>query len=463
MRSEFESFAAKFRSLISRREYTEAHALIESFVPTSSSESRACMQMRAQTLICQGRHADAKNIIANARLQWGDNVNLLCDLAICNYKLELKGQWKEAIEALKEALSEFQNRLGHESYYRAALILAKNFEELGRFGDAIKLYKSLETRFSEEADLHQDKRIRSMAQLLRVKSMSGMIQGMGEVYERLRFFSESELNYPTFIEIQHALLLAELHLVGLNGARARWAKLAMRSDFKISDRNLLAFDAVDSYLSCPTNNWAKSLADARAMIEFMNVRADDTFEMLLMKLLTEAGDHSLLTQEIFAKYDTLSDSSYLRLLTLVAGKGTRELNDQVQRHLLLLVDRFDPFSKSLWLNRISPCDATIQPIKKIVQLTASGDLLFEERYISIQQHSSVHEFFKRICQNDSASIDELSLLLYQAPYSPSNFERLRKTVQKANRFLMELTLVDKAFKLTKSGVEIDPSIQIVRD
>ena len=227
-------------------QHKKAFKLIENYQPQSSVEARILGHGQAEVFMLLGQTKEALDLLLETRQKHGEHISLLTDIALCYYALSDFKNWKIAFEDLKRAYEAHKDLLAFERRSMAELNLARFYEEEGEVAVAADLYLKLMREMEERQDVARFFRV--MSQAMRVMSTFKMSNMLATTYRRMISVGKIDVSFHASIDVQHALLLSELTLVGPQNAGARLLEILRTDGVILYDKQLLYFNFLEECL-----------------------------------------------------------------------------------------------------------------------------------------------------------------------------------------------------------------------
>ena len=114
--------------------------LLSTLSPVTDADHRMMSHYQALLEMERGQYATAKTKMQAALDTYGENVNLLRDLIVCQYHLQDMLGFRSNLARMEEILDEKQDVLEHDSLVACELMVGKLLEEDARLAPALKFY-----------------------------------------------------------------------------------------------------------------------------------------------------------------------------------------------------------------------------------------------------------------------------------------------------------------------------------
>ncbi len=426
---------------------------IEHFEPRSLAERRLKEHLRGLIYEYSGNLEKAYSSYLLALEKYGENVNLIRDLASACYQLDLIAKWRFYHQMLRTSLADLGGTLSIESRISCTLQIGKYMEEDGDLSGALAVYEEC-FEFVKSVRNQDERRIlylRTLPQIVRLKSHFNHTEKMGFYYSELISINRSDCPKPLDTEVQHSLMLAEIYLVGINHAWARAKTLVDDTQLLESDRRLVYFDFLEEMLIR-----GESLTDGMRSYQHLCLNAN-SFETEISILAFNSENKRELV-ELSGLASVLSWSCYLRILILYFGRTQDEiLTDELRNKINLILSALPSAeAKGFWLNRMKPYlgagDLVINFSRE------ARTVVFQNKEVDLSRKKGMLILLDAMTDESEKSVDEMIRLLWHCDYSPENYHRLRMTVHRLNQVLYDLTAIPKVFEISADRLTVKPSV-----
>ncbi len=416
---------------------------------TSPEALRMAEQLKAQYAFYSGDVAKARDILIKALAEYGDNIECLKDLACCHYQLGEMNHWRKCYSRLLNDLHRLENRLSVRTQTECWICVAKFMEEEGHMAEALKVYRKY--YYYLEQDRENPQFVRVLSQLVRLESLFDSEKDLGQLYSELLRLKGADLVQDFNTEVQHALMLAELALVGPDHAWIRVNTILNSQETLRLDKSLMLFDFIET---CILQEIPLSSLVQKALAGF---EGEDLFEQELRRLVQKPETVTL--EELSGLASELSWAGYLRLLILwirVAPQGIdiQELKNKIN----LILSSFKPESKGFWMNRIR--FAMGQPETRLVFDPQSRLLSCQNQSVDLSKKKGMQTLLCKLAEKPQQSIDDMIRALWESDFSPEHYHRLRMTVHRLNGLIGEITSIVKAIEVSSERVALRHEIKL---
>ncbi|MDG0816499.1 hypothetical protein [Bdellovibrio svalbardensis] len=295
---------------------------------------------------------------------------------------------------------------------------------------------------SELPGIDRDTKIRSLCQILRLKSYIAPDETLSLVYETLVHAKTENENLIT--ELQHSLMLAELSLFGHNFAKHRMLR-ALENKQNVSDERLIVAD----YLAeCLRFNLPIEQSLVNKGQE--NLEEADHFERFIFEMATKHQHADPSSENIFELFHFMQNKIYLfnqiRLLDLIAHiSPDPKIKTEAQRIISFKALSLPQEDRTLIHNRF------LQTNQEINSLSLSRTKLFYAGQ-EVEIKTNIYKMLELLTSNPQFEVEQFCIAFYEESYSLSHFDRLRVFVIRTNEKLTK-ALGTKPLKLTKNHLE----------
>lgn len=416
-------------------------------------DKRFKLHLTAQIEMRQGRFKKAQQILQNAIENFGENIKLFSDLTACAY---LQGDmilFRRLLQELEYRFQQVRHQLDPANHLRVSTILGNFLEEEGDVIKARDIYQQcLEHLIPEQ---HSRENYKLMAQLLRLQSAFDFKQGQAENYKKIFALKESVPTLYIHLDIQHALMLAEIPLLGTTLAHARLQSLIDKEQLKQQDQELFLFDFVDECLH-------RDLQIPDGILQKVEAsRPSGVFEKSLKRLLE---GHAFSLAEVLDLAPQMSHACYLKFLLYVLPHiPSREEESALRSQFSLLSGQLSATSAQLWN---SWAELVLQK-KNQTQIeiefrSAVGIISYHAQQLDLRRKKSMCQILQQLSGLPRQRVESLVALLWGAPLSESYYHRLRLQIFRLNKFLFELTGMEKLIELQDNHVVLKKFFRIRR-
>ena len=324
-------------------------------------------------------------------------------------------------------------------------MLGKFLEEEARLAPALDYYvRALGLAQSPP------QRLRALIQKARWHALYQADQELSGLYRELISVARSTVTRDMAIELEHTLMLIEMHLVGVDHAWNRVQRLS-ESVAEI-DLRLMYFDYVEGLL---LRDLEVPYPVKEKLSQFSGL---DPYESYIENLLQVVPDTMTNVFRLTTLSAQLPWASYLRLLCLTANlEDNSMVQQELNRKINLIVRALDPLSRSLWTQRL----------KQAMQIPKSASNTRHERSVFVQGRSvdlakkkMGMQLLEGLARKPELSVDEAILLLWQSSFTPEHYHRLRMGIHRLNTLINKVTGLGKIIEVDSQMVRLRPEVRI---
>ncbi len=406
-------------------------------------------QLGYQQMI-KGDYFKAVDTLKTADSNYGPHVGLLSDLVAVLYALGRVEECQTMTTRLQWELHEGRSLISKESSAKTYIFLGKILEEQGAVAEALKNY----SQAAEYAIEIYEVRLRAQAQLLRLQSFLGRRTGLAELYQMCL---KSKVNSKNLsIEIQHALILAEMILFGIQHAEVRLKNMMSDKNLKLRDRHLVIIDFIEEALRHKI-----SISSIEEYAKQIQISEADEFEKIIYRM-TIIPDFKLSAQESQDLIRKLPPLGILRIL-LLNLKNTEDsnLSDEIKRMFLFHLEALSTESKGMLLKKWQR--DLLEKEALLIYHPAAESLKFKGRSLPIKSGSFAEKCITCFNGRTTVPMEEFAQYIFETSWDPSFYDRSRIAVVRLNKQLSQLTAHPKIFQHKKSSVELQAGFQILMD
>lgn len=441
-----------FAELLTDNELKQVLSLAEQVAETEGDWSAEILRVthhyQAMAYIYLGAPQKAKQHYLKA-LEHGENIALTRDLACCYYILDEIDEWRTTYQQLEEVLERSDLSINRDQFWRAQLILGKFYEEEGQIHKAKEYYEmTWREAIAEESRTFV---LQSLPQVLRVHALYTASEQISSLYTSLVDIDADKIPIDLNIEIEHSLMLAELHLIGPLHAWTRVQAALENNEWSIDDKKLILFDYAEEVL----------LKKQPLTVEIQKYLKRDwdlsAHEEQILKFIENPEKVEIIWLNRLAP--RLSAACRLRgLFLFLASQSDNSIQKEIQRKIQLLLGVLPVEARGYWLQKIEPylekTDLTITVDPKLKKL------VFQNKELDLSRKKGMLQIMTELGADQKLSVDALIEHLWNCDYSPEHFHRLRMTVHRLNNLLFDLTSIQKVVEFDSEQVKIHPSINI---
>jgi hypothetical protein len=427
----------------------EASRMLAELKPGSLAEQRRKANYEGVIIFHRGRILEAKTLLEKAIQDFGGNVNLLCDLIVCQYHAQDMIGFRQGLSQLELALLENEAKLETRSLFFGELTLGKFLEEDARLAPAILFYERALARAEQPAH-----RFRALIQKARWQALYEPSHELSGLYRELISIPSENLTHDLRVELQHSLMLIELRLIGADHA---WQRVERLSEGVANiDRRLLVFDFVEGALA---QDLELSAAVLKIINEFDNL---DPYEEFLRRLVKEPLEAATKIDELATLSTKLSWSSFLRLLCLTANMETQATAKQeLNRKIQLIIRSLDGRSQTLWNQRLKQALQT--PEVRVELSLRARRITVQGKAVDLSKKKIALQLLSGLAEKEALSVDEAIRLLWQSTFSPEHYHRLRMSTHRLNSLIHDITGLGKVIEVDSQTVRLRPEVRLKRN
>lgn len=420
--------------------------MLKEFRAVSTVEARIRAHYVALVDFRRGNVAEARARIELALQDYGENVSLYRDLAVCLYHQQDMLAFRECIDKLERILVEQEARLSNRAFWECELMLGKFLEEEAKLAPALIFY--------ERALGHAENlchRLRISLQKARWMALYEPCPELGTLYRELISVPSESITADLQIEFEHSLLLIELRLIGADHAWQRFERLG--PTVEEIDRRLLLFDYIEGCLS-------QDVIIQPNVLEIVNqFKNFDPYENFLRQLIQGHLEGSMKIQELNRLAPKLPWASYLRLLCLTANlESLPSVKLELNRKIQLIIHSLDPKSQHLWNSRLK--QALQQPEIKVEFCARSRSLTIQGKTVDLSKKKIGQQLLAILSRQASLSVDQAIEHLWQSSFSPEHYHRLRMGIHRLNTLINETSGHGKIIEVDSQVVRLRPEVKL---
>lgn len=443
------------------------------------SLNRVIGHLKGKIYFLQGDYPKAMAQYEKTIKFYGEHIGILADIACIYYLDDNIFQWKNALAYLLKTFNQVEKKLSAKSYNKSAILIGKFLEETGNIAQAFLIVKQGLARIDPAISPNQY--FICLAQRVRIQAIYQMSGNLGDDYSVLLAFNNNLGKNDTFIEIEHALMLAEIVLVGPHHAQERVSLLLANPQLSNNDKQLVFYDFL-----------AQAIMETRTvpLVErplFFKQGNFDAFETEIDRLVfsSNRATSAVYLTSISNKF---SLANYLRLLCTVivlrshhaatvdieqskANKQPGRLQGdgpfdaalilELKKKMRLLFAGLAADSQVIWKNRVKHLFDHDRLVLKLDSLNGELHYLHQKVFLGKKKHMlALLELF---LASDAIELEACVTTIWQCQkYNASYFDRLRIMVQRLNRLLFDLTTESKLIQVTKQTVVLRKGVGLIR-
>jgi tetratricopeptide (TPR) repeat protein len=414
--------------------------------PHTPAEQRTVEHFLGIIAFRQGRLMDAHRQMESALSRHGDNVNLLRDLAVCQYHLQDMVGFRHNLQRLESLVTQKADELSRQSLFECELMLGKFLEEEARILPALEFYTRA---LSRSQSLPQ--RLRALVQKARWHALYEPNSELSEYYRELISVPRNKLTSDLHIELEHSLMLIELRLIGADHAWQRVQRLGDR--ITEMDQRLLIFDFIEG---CLTHDLEMHPAVLEKMNSFKEV---DPYERFIRDSLQGALEAHTKVHELTMLATVLPWASYLRLLCLASNlEGSSGIRQELNRKIILIIRPLDARSQSLWSRRLK--QALQAPEIRVEYSVRNRYVTIQGRQVDLSKKKMGMQLLEGLVKKPELTVDEAIHLLWDSSFTPEHYHRLRMGIHRLNTLINKVTGLGKIIEVDSQNVRLRPEVKI---
>ncbi len=424
----------------------EASQDLSSVLATTPAEKRMKAHFQAIVTFHRGDITQAFGEMQAALDQYGENVNLMRDMVVCQYHLQDMQGFRTSLARLEVLLIENEAHLSERSLIECELMVGKFLEEEARLAPAVQFYERALAR--SKAPLH---RCRALIQKARWQALYEPTQELSNHYRELISFPRERLTQDLSVELEHSLMLIELRLIGADHAWQRIERVG--TSVSTIDQRLLVFDFVEGLLTLDHKLTPQVL---KKVSEFDDL---DPFEIFLKQIVQETLEQQQLLSELTGLAAKLPWASYLRLLCIAANlEDNPSIRTELHRKIQLILRALDPRSQALWTQRLKQSLQT--PEIRMDFSSRNRSVTIQGKIIDLSKKKIGLLLLERLVTKSSMTVDEAIELLWQSSFSPEHYHRLRMSIHRLNTLIHEIAGLGKVIEVDAQTVRLRPEVRL---
>lgn len=428
----------KAESLLNAFKYQEASDLLLAHVYNQIHDERERQLMLAKVYIYRGLFNMADEALENFQTLGGDQERWLVEKLDLYYMAGHFAKWNTTIA---KALTQFEGTLRQRFCnltVNEQIALLKHFEEAGFITEVIEGYEFLKTQKLDEWES-----LKIDAQLLRLCSLWKIKAPLAALYQKLVLLSKEEISTDFYVEVQHALILAELNLLGAEVAQGRLQQI-LSSELYAFDKRLILYDFIELYVQ----NEKK-----RPVINFasQNLGELSVYEAEIQKMVSHKE------KDLSFNASEMTSSSCFRLVAMANNLGIKMTGSQNQI-CIFLVEQFSAKTKKLWKTKLN---IFAESDEKMAVSFHEGVLSCEGKELSLKNQPILASIVDLVSQSkETVSLQALSWSLFQQEADLSIQDRLRAHINRLNRIFESQLGINKPLKIREG--QLVSNIQFIK-
>lgn len=433
-------------TLILNGRLEDAAAELNRLQPADTGDLRMKAHLEAMIAFHRGEIEDAYEQMQEALEKYGDNVNLWRDVAVCQYHLQDMLSFRTTLARLETMLVEHEAKLCPRSLIECEILLGKFLEEEARLAPALHFYDRALMR--AEVPAH---RVRALLLKARWLALYEPNQELSNYYRDLISVPPERITKDLKVELEHALMLIELRLIGGDHA---WQRIEKLGDSILPiDQRLMVFDFIEG---CLSQDYEINPSVLKKANEFTDL---DPFENFLRMILKGSLEQKDLLRELTELAPKLPWASYLRILCIAANLDKNAaVRQELHRKIQLIVRALDPRSQALWTQRLKE---SLQSDEIRMDFSARNRCItVQGKVVDLTKKKIGLQLLEGLVQKPTMSVDEAIELLWQSSFSPEHYHRLRMSIHRLNTLIHEVVGLGKVVEVDSQNVRLRPEVRL---
>ena len=427
-------------------DYESAQKKLAALEPETEAEHRIVNHYLGFIAFRKGEFHAALQKLESTLQKYGENINLICDIAACQYHLKDMSGFRQNLKLLERILNERKSELSYQSLYDGELTVGKFLEEEAYILPAMEFYTRALNRSTTLPH-----RIRALIQKARWHAQFEPNSELSIHYRELISLPRGKMTQDLHIELEHSLMLIELRLIGADHAWQRVRRLC--DSLSDVDQRLLCFDFVEGILTQDLT------LDAPVLEKISNFKEVDPFEAFIQKMVQGKLEGTAKLHELTLLAAQLPWASYLRLLCLASNMdGNASVRQELNRKILLIIRGLDSKSQALWGRRLKQQLQT--PEIRVEYSTRNRYVAIQGRHVDLSKKKMGMQLLEGLVQKPELTVDEAIQLLWQSSFSPEHYHRLRMGIHRLNTLINRATGLGKIIEVDSQNVRLRPEVKI---
>jgi hypothetical protein len=454
--SQIDTRLSAIRSMILSGQLPASEEALLSLTGESPHQSRQILHYLGIIRMRQGNLPEAITYFLNAIESYGSHLFLILDLAAAFYLVGDLRSWHNTLDRVDYEYSLGKNSLSTISKAKFLLSYGKMREEQAEISLALKIYnealnlEEFKTQGAFDQDLKTCK-IKLLAQKVRLQSQYLPNLDQLEAYQILLQNSASKTDHDCAFEVEHALLLFESKIFGLEFAKARIKKIENNPIMNSFEARMVYADYIYELLlsNCevPTElvnclMGSDTLSNADSSIQ---ENEPSTIENAVIRM---ALHQTIPLDEVLSWSEKLSPAAHLRLLFLYLKLNPHQ---QVNAFLSCLISTLSDPSRKIWASLIT--SELGQQRSDFVFDFNTGKLHLGSDFMDLK-NTADFELISLFIDQEDRSTDEIAKILWNGSGSESDQARLRMRISRLNKKIMKKFAVSNFFSTSKSSVSL---------
>jgi len=435
---------APFMSLIDQSRFEEAKHGLNLVDAKSKTSKRMKNYVAGKIAFHQSDFRTAIHLFNQTKKEFGHHISLFSEIACCFYLQGDFFRWAHAVDELETEFNKIKDILSFDSQSKTLLLLGKFKEEQAHVYDALMIYEELYEK-NEDAQFMPV----ILSQLLRLQSYYGIKKNLSTYYNQLMLVNQQFFLNNINIEVQHALMLAEIELFSIEEGLKRLSLIINDETLSLSDKKLFVYDFIERAL------WYKNEIPAWLIEIESSIQEKDLFEQIIHELLLDKKDEVL-------KIITKSQNSNMPLsstLKILIYQMSLAIDPTLKRKWNLMVDSLNHQSLKIWNQRFQSVINTNEDEKVTIRYDRKTKVIyFKDKSLNLSKKKAMINFWEAIFDQKDMLVENVVKTLWQADYNESYYHRLRMMAKRLNEILADLTAIPELIKVTTEKVQISVSL-----
>lgn len=397
-------------------------------------------------LMSHGDFIQALSVAKNAIHDYGPHLLLRTDLASCQYMVGDYQGYSRSTEELWSDFLKLESRLDEKTVLGCSLGIGKLLEEVGFIYLAKKIYeKALRLENSSEQDLMLQ------AQCLRLMCLFPLNEDSSQIYLLCEQLKTSSLALS--VDLQLALLHADIYFLGLSGAGKRIETLVTDTGKIEFHRRLLAFDFLFECLRLKQT----SLFPEK-WLESFDYWKCDPFEKALWDTHSQISNRASNQEIRLDRTSEMSPMCGLRYLVVLYNHfENQELGLQAFKKMRLLLQTIEPKSRAL-LVKIWSSERKVQ--KQLELDSKNCSVRQGESVLDLASSPMILKLLELFTRENSISVETAIHEIYQTSFDENSFHRLRMLIQRTNKKVLPFLGSDHFISLKSMVLVLDQNVSL---
>jgi hypothetical protein len=408
----------------------------------SETEQRQLLHQQAEDLMSLSRFQEAGAILVKALNLYGPHVGLLSDICAVQYMTQNFNEFSKYVQRLRQEFKESEELLSEESYLCTTLTLGKFCEELMLLAEAIEYYDLGLTKSVSQGSYAGLKQKHEAQKLRLYASLDFPIEDLSNYYGRCLSYAEG--NKDLNIELNHALLLAEVELNSPSIAYLRLERI-LSSDVAPFDARLAFFDFIE--VSLRKDNLNQNLREKLKgdLEKYQLTEVCDGYESALLSLLN--GDSQISAMTLLSQ----EHSPFSRLKLMCLYEKMEPASDLLGAYRLL-IESVPTVSKKL----ITQSFGGVFHQKRVsISMNSDGNLSIGTHTLPLKRNSFPYKILHSLFSEEALSVENAIKIVYEEDFSESAYLKLRVSISRLNKLIEETSGIPKTLNIKNGFIEFE--------